>query len=111
MSVHHLPAHGSNDRHLKAVHPGLDPDETANVPLVVYINAEGQLTDATDKSEGVTRHVIGEAVVRGEEISMSLADRGLADSVLDSLLSHPSGSAFSLSVSEINYRLRPYSKE
>lgn len=89
-----------NDRTMKGIIPGLNHKEIVNVPLVVYIDAEGNMTDALDKRDGVTRHVIGEAVVHGDEVSMTLADRGMADNVLDNLLAHPQAASFGLSFSE-----------
>ena len=93
---------------MKGVIPELYLKEIVNVPLVVYIDAEGNMTDASDKREGVTRHIVGEAVVNGNEVSMTLADR-VADEVLDSLLTYPSNASFGLPISdEPNpYRFNP----
>lgn len=96
-----------NARRIKGVMPGLNQKEIVNVPLVVYIDAEGKMTDASDTSEGVTRHVIGEAVVQGDEVTMTLADRRVADEVLDALLDQPQAASFGLSFSTPEVPFKP----
>ena len=88
---------------LKGVIPGFDTGgEFINAPLVIYVDPEGLVTDSSDKREGVTRHVIGEAVIRGEELHLSLSDRELSNSVLDAVLKYPSDVSFGLDFSEVN---------
>jgi len=63
-------------------------EEYVNVPLVIYV-------------DGV-RHVIGEAVVKGDRIEATLGDEPLAREVLD-MLQHPT-SSFSISYDTVEAR-------
>lgn len=60
-----------------------DFDQT-RVPVVVYIDADGNLTDASDTRPNIRREVIGEAFVNDGEITAKLGP-DLGSKVLDTL--------------------------
>jgi len=70
-------------------------EEYVNVPLVIYV-------------DGI-RHIIGEAVVKGDQIEATLGDEPMAREVLD-MLQHPT-SSFSISYDTAEARANPIPKD
>lgn len=78
MTVHHMPARGSNPTPIE-------------VPLVVYIK-DGRMVDSELEGDRV---VVGTAVVRGSQVEMTLFDQ-IPPEVMDTLVGENRSVSFSL---------------